>query len=194
MIAQRFRSLAWVAGVAGAACTLYLVSLQVASERARLEDVNRKIAAAEREIRQLQTELGTRASLRQLERWNSEALSLSAPAASQYLPGETALATLDLDGIDPAPAAPPPVMMAVLTPQSASPDAPQDGLIERLTTPKAPPRPLNATDRAVQKAIIGDESVAAAKPQRLAMLDRSTMADIDRRAAAEQRKGAPAKP
>ena len=81
MIAQRFRPVGWVAGIALAATALYLVSLQVANERGRLEEIDRKIAHTSREIRQLQTEMGTRASLRQLERWNGEVLALSAPQA-----------------------------------------------------------------------------------------------------------------
>ena len=85
MIAQRFRPVGWVIGIAAAACILYMISLQVATQRGRLEEIDRKIAMTKRDIRQLQTELGTRASLRQLERWNSNVLSLSAPKANQYL-------------------------------------------------------------------------------------------------------------
>ena len=117
MIAQRFRPVGWVLGVAVAACILYMISLQVATQRGRLEEIDRKIAMTKRDIRQLQTELGTRASLRQLERWNSDVLSLSAPKANQYLRDEEALATLDRSGLGEAPAAPPPVMMAVATPR-----------------------------------------------------------------------------
>ncbi len=91
MITQRFRPLVWVAGVAFAATALYTVSLGVASERAKLEDLNKKIADTRREIRQLQTELGTRGSLRQLERWNGEAVALVAPNAKQYLGGDSQL-------------------------------------------------------------------------------------------------------
>ena len=68
MIAHRFRPVVWVVGCAVAATALYTVSLGVASERTRLEDLDHKIAMTHRDIRQLQTELGTRASLRQLER------------------------------------------------------------------------------------------------------------------------------
>ncbi len=91
MITQRFRPLVWVVGVAFAATGLYTVSLGVASERAQLEDLNKKIADTRREIRQLQTELGTRGSLRQLERWNGEAVALVAPSAKQYLNGDSQL-------------------------------------------------------------------------------------------------------
>ena len=98
MIAHRFRALGWVAGIASAATGLYLISLQVAAERAKLEDVDRHIASAQRDLRQLQTELGTRSSLRQLERFNSETLALAAPRAGQYLHGDVQLASLTIDG------------------------------------------------------------------------------------------------
>ena len=39
------------------------------------------------------TELGTRGRMRQLERWNSDVLALSAPGAAQYLAGSVELAS-----------------------------------------------------------------------------------------------------
>ena len=197
MIAQRFRSLGWVAGVATATCALYLISLQVASERSRLEEIDRKIATTKREIRQLQTELGTRASLRQLERWNGESLALSAPAATQYLRDEAALASLDPSGLGKDSAAPPPVMMAVLTPEAAAPKPPKPALIASLAAPKAEPRPMSEADRVVQRAIAPAKSAtaqAAAAPKRVAMLDRSTIADLGRVAAIEGQGRSAARP
>lgn len=191
MIAQRFRPVGWVAGVAAAACVLYLISLQVASERGRLEEIDRKIASTKRDIRQLQTEIGTRASLRQLERWNSEVLALSAPKANQYLRGEESLATLDRAGIGDAPAAPPPVMMAVMKQQPRE-VAPERSLIAKLTAPSPAPKAMTETDKAVQRAIAPRQSaqVAIVKLEKVAMLDRSlldraTVSDLSRRAASE---------
>jgi hypothetical protein len=112
MITQRFRPLAWVAGVGIAATALYTVSLQVANERARLQGLEDKITATKNDIRQLQTELGTRGSLRQLERWNGEVLSLVAPGANQFLPNETALAKVDGAIAVPGKYVPAPVMVA----------------------------------------------------------------------------------
>lgn len=102
MIAQRFRALGWVAGIASAATGLYLVSVQVAAERAKLEQVDRSINAAHRDMQQLKTELSTRASYRQLEKWNAEDLSMAAPRADQYLHTEAQLASLSPDGSRPA--------------------------------------------------------------------------------------------
>jgi len=91
---RSFRSLFMVASCAGAALGCYLVSLRVASERATLEGVETKIVLAQRDIRLLQTEIGTRGRLAQLERWNVKVLALSAPSADQLLNGSFQLAKL----------------------------------------------------------------------------------------------------
>src|SRR5215213_4458457 len=94
MSARGFRSVFMVASCAGAALGCYLVSLRVASERAALENVETEIVLAQRDIRLLQTEIGTRGRLAQLERWNVKVLALSAPSADQFLDGGFALAKL----------------------------------------------------------------------------------------------------
>jgi hypothetical protein len=83
-----------VASCAGAALGCYLVSLRVASERSAVENVETRIVLAQRDIRMLQTEIGTRGRLAQLERWNVKVLALSAPAADQFLAGSFELAKL----------------------------------------------------------------------------------------------------
>jgi hypothetical protein len=83
-----------VASCATAALGCYLVSLRVASERAALEGVETQIVVAQRDIRVLQTEIGTRGRLAQLERWNAGAFALSAPSADQFLNGSFELARL----------------------------------------------------------------------------------------------------
>ena len=94
MSARSFGSLFMVASCAGAALGCYLVSLRVASERAALESVEARIVMAQRDLRMLQTEIGTRGRLSQLERWNAGAFSLSAPNANQFLEGGFQLAQL----------------------------------------------------------------------------------------------------
>ena len=89
-----FRSLTMAATCATAVLGCYLVSLRVASERAALEDVETRIVMAQRDLRVLQTEIGTRGRLSQLERWNAGAFALSAPAADQFLRGGFELARL----------------------------------------------------------------------------------------------------
>jgi hypothetical protein len=95
MIARGFKSVVWVGAVGGAALGCYMLSLQVATERAELAKVERGIIAVKQEIRSLQTELGTRGRMSQLERWNAEVLALSAPASGQFLQDAFTLARLE---------------------------------------------------------------------------------------------------
>jgi hypothetical protein len=95
MIARGFKSVIWVGAVGAAAIGCYMVSLQVATERAELARVESQIIAAKRDIRTLQTELGTRGRMTQLEQWNAEVLALSAPTAAQFLPDQVTLARFD---------------------------------------------------------------------------------------------------
>lgn len=110
MSARGFGPVIWAGAVAGAALSFYLVSLRVASERAALEDVETEIALAQRDIRVLQTELGTRGRLAQLERWNVRFIQLSAPTADQFVDGGYQLATLVRP--EPKPVVDAPVIMA----------------------------------------------------------------------------------
>jgi hypothetical protein len=94
MSTRSFKSVFMVASCAGAALGCYLVSLRVASERSALEGVETKIVMTQRDIRLLQTEIGTRGRLAQLERWNAGAFSLSAPSADQFVSSSFELAKL----------------------------------------------------------------------------------------------------
>ena len=121
MSARSFRSVFMVASCAGAALGCYLVSLRVASERAALEEVETQIVLAQRDIRLLQTEIGTRGRLAQLERWNVKVLALSAPSADQFVNGGFELARMVAPEKTPAVEAP--VVLA-----SAPADAPRPQL------------------------------------------------------------------
>ncbi len=171
MIAHRFRPVVWVVGCAFAATALYTVSLSVAAERARLEKVDRQIANTQNEIRQLQTELGTRASLRQLERWNSEVLALGAPKAGQFRATETALQTLD-GGILPASVgAPAPVMVAAATapaPAPANMTQPATGPVQTAQLAQGA-KPVAAASKSAPSA--AKPAAAPAKPVALASAD-----------------------
>jgi hypothetical protein len=95
MIARGFKSVIWVATVGGAALCCYMVSLRVATERADLARVEGQIVAAKRDLRSLQTELGTRGRLTQLEQWNSDVLALAAPTSAQFVNDQVTLARLE---------------------------------------------------------------------------------------------------
>ena len=73
----RLKGLGWLSGCAVVAIGFYLVSSQVAAERKRLDQVDRRIVGAERDIRALETEFDVRANLAQLERWNGNTLALT---------------------------------------------------------------------------------------------------------------------
>jgi hypothetical protein len=185
MIAQRFRPVVWVVGCSFAATALYTVSLGVASERSRLEDLDHSIAMTRRDIRQLQTEMGTRASLRQLERWNGEVLALSAPTAGQFRATEAALRTIDGSALPADGFAPPPVMVAAAT----RPDPVTRGEATAQAVPAAKPAAVRVATATVTERDITAGSRAAAtekrpttKAQRFAMLDRAL---VDKRTFSE---------
>ena len=167
MIAQRLRPIGWVAAVAVAALTFYLVSLRVAAERGALEAVDRQIVYAQRDIRRLQTELGTRASLRQLERWNGEALALSAPRAGQYLESEFQLAAFDAD--QPAQVVP------------AAPGPAQPVIRHAVVTRELPAKPPAAAVTRTA-ALSTSDAAPPARLQTVAMITPGTMGEIVRRA------------
>jgi hypothetical protein len=106
MSAHGFKSVYMVGAIATAALGCYLVSLRVASERAALESVENKIVLAQRDIRLLNTEIGTRGRLAQLERWNVKVIRLSAPSADQFVESSFQLATLVKPDTTPAVEAP----------------------------------------------------------------------------------------
>lgn len=170
MIAHRFRPVVWVVGCAFAATALYTVSLSVAAERARLEKVDQQIADTQSDIRQLQTEMGTRASLRQLERWNSEVLALGAPKAGQFRATETALQTLDGGTLPAGAGAPAPVMMAAATPVAVpAPVAAAQPVSAPVQTAQATPaaKPVAPAVKAAAapKAVVSPKAVALASAE-----------------------------
>jgi hypothetical protein len=132
MSARSFKSVGWVAGVGAAALGCYMLSLQVAAERAELASVERRIVAAQQEIRGLQTELGTRGRLQQLEQWNADVLALSAPASGQFVENEVVLARLEQRPTDELPGG----ATVRMASAEVAPEAP--------ATPAAPSAPAEA--------------------------------------------------
>lgn len=117
MSARGFRSVIMTGAVASAALGCYLISLRVASERAALEGVETKIVLAQRDIRLLETEIGTRGRLAQLERWNVKAIQLSAPTADQFVDNGYQLATMIKP--EPRPTIEAPVVLAAVSRDAA---------------------------------------------------------------------------
>lgn len=123
MRVRSFHSVFMASVVAGAALGCYLVSLRVASERAALQGVESEIALTQRDIRLLQTEIGTRGRLAQLERWNVRVLALSAPSADQILGDKFQLARLVRPEQKPAVEAPVVLASAPAVPRQLQPEA-----------------------------------------------------------------------
>lgn len=87
----------WFLCVLAVSPVWYLALLSGADANARLKAVDRAILQARTDIRMLDTEFATRASVAQLERWNNETFTLVAPTSDQFV-AETALASLDPHG------------------------------------------------------------------------------------------------
>ena len=95
MIARSFRPVVWVFMIGVAVLGCYMLNLRVASERADLAKLDRRIVATQQSIRALQTEVGTRSRIPQLEEWNDDVLALAAPASGQYVQQNVSLARFD---------------------------------------------------------------------------------------------------
>jgi hypothetical protein len=197
--AYRLKGIGWFGSCVAVVLGFYLVSLQVAAERKKLDDVNMRIRTAERDIRALETEFDTRANLAQLEKWNGDTLALTAPIAGQFVGNEAQLASLDVtrgpaagsvqtaallvpaqpEQVEPQPveARPAPAVQTVAPApvvRLAKVDLPRPQLVkavsERVVTTKAPrPEPI-ATVRTAA-------AVARVRPQAVAMLDRKLLSD-----------------
>jgi hypothetical protein len=220
MIAKGFKPVAWVAAVGGAALSCYLVSLQVATERNELERLERQIIATKQEMRALQTELGTRGRLSQLESWNAEVLALSAPIAGQFVGDPVTLARFDqsersfeeraqvrmasIDGSGeaaPAASAPPAAAAAPAQVKMASAavvPAPGASMIHRASFVPAPQRAAEAKPKAAEPkrpAPAAATETAEAKPVKpkpkpASRLGDGLAAEIGEAAKAETKAGA----
>lgn len=203
MITRRLRPIGWVAGVAAAALSFYLVSLQVAAERAQLESVEGRIALTQRQIRTLETEFSARASLRQLEAYNQDVLALAAPKVGQYLANEVQLASYspgDAGSIgkpaastalasaeaSPAPANRPTFKPAVLTDVKAQ-NAPVIPAVRRapLIQTVAMIEPVEAAPPPPKAAAKPKAAARTPISQKVALLDDAAITDIARVAAKE---------
>ena len=158
MSAHGFKSVFMAASVAGAALGCYLVSLNVASERAKLEGVEEKIVLAQRDIRVLQTEIGTRGRLAQLERWNARFIRLSAPSADQFVEGGFQLAAMVRPGKRPVIGAP--VVLAA----APAPEAPLRPIVTSDADDTPPPAVAKRGDAAAMLHTASYEKPAPVAP------------------------------
>lgn len=179
MMAMRFRSMGLVAAVALAALACYMVSLKVAAERFALVRIEGRVLAAKQEIRRLQTELGTRGRLVQLERWNADVLALSAPKAAQYLEGEFQLANY----ARPTGALPNVIPVSAPAPAPAIPAAPK---VETVAfEPPSAPSAQPASQPLLREATYIKPAGSRLGPQKVSLLDDGLLGEIGKAAAAE---------
>ena len=197
--AYRLKGVGWFGGCVAVVLGFYLVSLQVAAERKKLETVNGQIRSAERDIRALETEFDTRANLAQLERWNGDTLALSAPTAGQFVVSESALAALDVNQIGGQSGGPvqtaqllvpslPTLAVPVATPAPPAAARPVVDVAVQAVAAATPLKPVVIrasvrTPRSAEAAIVRAASterlaaVAKVRPQAVAMLDRKLLSD-----------------
>lgn len=171
--AYRMRGLGWFLAVVIVALGFYLVSLQVAAERKKVDDIDRDIAQAERDIRSLETEFNTRANLAQLEKWNGDVLALAAPTADQFLPDEARLAQIDFRAGSAV--APRNANYVVPSLPVDAGRAPAGSTIEPTPTPAPAPTPPGAVGLAANNA--APKEVRLAKPAAVRAQDRITVAE-----------------
>ncbi|RHW18053.1 colicin transporter [Sphingomonas gilva] len=179
---KRLKGLGWIALGFLAAIACYLISLQVSIERNRLADVNSAILDAKRDIRQLETEFTTRASLRQLERWNGEVLALSAPASVQFISDERQLASMDFD-LRPDMAGPSPTMLALVSAATIQPAV-------ELAAAETPAQAETPIVTAIARAVVPTAEAATRDPKPVA----APRPKAETRVAAVKPAARPAKP
>ncbi|MDQ2892910.1 MAG: hypothetical protein M3R64_07465 [Pseudomonadota bacterium] len=189
--AYRLKGVGWFGGCVAIVLGFYLVSLQVAAERKKLDGVNARIGAAQRDIRALETEFETRANLAQLEKWNGDTLALASPTAGQFLPDEAALAALDVNAVGATiqtaalvvPSLPTVMPEVPATPAAAAAAPALTQVASAMpTAAKAVIKPVAASIGAPMLAKLNDTvraaaAVAKVRPQAVAMLDRQLLSD-----------------
>ena len=199
--AYRLRGIGWFVLVVVMALGFYLVSLRVAAERKKLDDVNLRVAAAERDIRALETEFDTRANLAQLEKWNGDTLALASPTAGQFIRDDAQLAMVDPNApigatvqtaalvVPSLPETQPAPVVVPLVASGRPLPAPQPAQVA-VAAASAQPRVIHVatemvapTGRAapalarLAEAARGAAAVAKVRPQAVAMLDRKLLSD-----------------
>jgi hypothetical protein len=187
-----FKGVGWYVSTLAFALGGYLIMSHGAAERARLQGLENRIVDARKDIRNLETEFSTRANLAQLEKWNGEAIGMSAPVPQQFAQGEVALASL---GAMPEPEPGAVIQQAAVTPSAAP--RPQAAVAiaavdPARTTPAA--STIAPQGRASSGSTAPTVAASGARPanRAVAMVDQrqllssSTMGDLERRAVSER--------
>ncbi|WP_375394802.1 hypothetical protein [uncultured Sphingomonas sp.] len=185
--AYRLKGLGWFAACVAVTLGFYLVSLQVASERKKLEAVDSRIGSARRDIRALETEFDTRANLTQLEKWNGDTLALAAPAAGQFVRSEAQLAAIDVNAAAVPGTAQAVALVVPSAPPAFAPATPIPATVAPVPATVVAHADIAAPRPAVHAATLHDEPIpvaaaakpkfVASKPVAVAMLDHKLLSD-----------------
>lgn len=162
----RLGTVSMMAATAVAILAFNTLSLHVSAERAKVDRLQRNIAADLRDIRALEAELRTRARLPVLQKWNDSVLAMSAPTAKQFA-NSVQLAAF-APGAAEAAAGAPSVQLALATPETmvvsqpgivkvayevpAAPALPREVVISYGTTPVTKAAPAKAAEPKKQTA------------------------------------------
>lgn len=169
-MAVRMTQAGLVAATVVSALVCYTVSVKVSGQRAEVTSLKRQIAGDLKEIRQLEAELRTRASLPQLQQWNDEVLALVPARANQYLASPVHLARFE---VPTAPEAPERGLLLAAAPAAPATSTPAAAV--RVTFAPQPPAVAPAIVRTAAPAagLLSDgfvrevEAVAVAERSRL---------------------------
>lgn len=202
MLGLASKSLGWFLASVAVALGFLLVPLQVAAERKKLDRAVGEIGRAQRDIRALETEFDTRASLAQLDKWNVEKLGLVAPSAGQFVADEAALAALEPSAPNApqlasfVPLAPLPADGATVPAAIPSASVQTAALTQKQTAPVAtlvraksvaPVRAVAPVGRTAMAAVAAPKPRAAVAMLDRALLDDSVLGDLRSGARAETR-------
>ena len=112
-VGSRLRHVGWAAALGGALAAFLALTFHVNAIKSEVRLAERKIIALQRDKLMLETEFQTRASQRQLSKWNMIEFGYVAPRPDQYLESERQLAALGTPrGLD----APEPIRVAKAAP------------------------------------------------------------------------------
>ena len=192
MSARSFKSVGWVAGIGAAALTCYMFSLSVAAERAELSELEGEIVELQQSIRTLNTELGTRGRVHQLQHWASADFGFTAPVASQVLEDEVTLAQLEIQS-EASPLEAPVRMASAPQPALTMPRVVQASASTPAPSPARPVVTAAAAPRTQEQPLLRRASVTrapatetrAVTPQRTATAPQRPAATTPRRVAAQ---------
>ena len=168
------------------ALAFYTISLKVSAERSAVMDLQRQIIRDTREIRQLEAELRTRASLPQLQRWNDDVLALTPAKVEQYAHTPVQLAAYATQVPQPV-ATQAPVALASAEPVAVPTPAPARALAANVV------QVASRTDAAARGPAVIATVARASQPTRLTR-DPAQIAKVDAvvKSVARSEKSAPA--